>query len=864
MKKWGLFLLLNCSLLASEVTLKELDELRDQKLISQDDYLLLREEISPKLKENFYLLKINGYEVDKFYSVFEKDGNRYLDIDTFFQSIDIKNYRTKDGIKVILGETLRKIEINLKNKEIYENGEKIEKNKELFIENEDKVYIEEEVFKKIFTIDYRIDKEKARISLALNFTTPDELLRRLDLRAESIDKAGNNGILHYESKRELFELGYARVTANKLYTKNTGEKSYKSSWDGSIDYQGGLLYGQLQANYNAKENELGTLKLEYNEIWERHTLQLENRRNGRSREWGLSFFKDKSYYTNGKKVIIRESVPVGSRVELKYMGASIAIKNAEDGQVIFDNPIITTDRTYTLIIYTPDGQVFEKVIKTAENFDQQSKGEVQYNVSFNENHSAKKVSTNIETFYGLSDKVTVGAGYTRGVEEIDKKYKYVQDGRANIIYSDTVNGYSYVLKLDMEKSFDDYVVDNKKYDDKYKYGGLTQLNIGKWKYTFERNQFGEFYTDKANEKVSVQYDVMNNVRLTYDYGKTFKYQGDEEKNSNYGVSVNKNIGNILFSLDAKKSESSDSEYSLNAYYTTKSNISTRLENKWTKSGKEYEALLSVYNNNYKGFLDYAFEFGYSEQYKDRATLRLTFKLDNWFEISSDLDKTGRQEHKMGINRIIDLKNPLKKVDSTDVSRVKVITFVDENNNNIHDANEKLVEGVEVTIGTTTNVTDLDGEAMFYGVSNGILYDLKPKIKKPSFTLGDNKVTIKGQFASTIEAFIPIKPMLNLTRTIKIDEALKLNEVEKEELYQDILVEIKDINGKSIELTVPDNTGSFDVSGLFPEKYVIEVSYLGVKYNLEKLNEIIKLSYLDNDFENKIVFNLNSKMISKEN
>ena len=154
--------------------------------------------------------------------------------------------------------------------------------------------------------------------------------------------------------------------------------------------------------------------------------------------------------------------------------------------------------------------------------------------------------------------------------------------------------------------------------------------------------------------------------------------------------------------------------------------------------------------------------------------------------------------------------------------------------------------------------------MFYGVSNGILYDLKPKIKKPSFTLGDNKVTIKGQFASTIEAFIPIKPMLNLTGTIKIDEALKLNEVEKEELYQDILVEIKDINGKSIELTVPDNTGSFDVSGLFPEKYVIEVSYLGVKYNLEKLNEIIKLSYLDNDFENKIVFNLNSKMISKVN
>lgn len=864
MKKWVLFIVLNYSLLASEINLYQLEELREKKAISQEDYLLLKEEISPQEKEEFYSLKINGYEVEKFYSVLKKENQRYLDLNSFLENINIKNYKENDKINLILGENLRKIEIDLKDNQVYERGEKLQINKDIIIQKNGKIYIEEEIFQKLFTLDYKIDNEKSRVSIALNFTTPEELLTRLDLRAESINRSNNNGVLYYESERKLFELGYARVIANKIYTKDSGEKSYQNSWDGNLEYQGGLLYGQLQTNYNLKDHTLGNVRLEYNEIWRKHTLQLENKGNGGSREWGISFFKDKSYYTDGKKVIIRENVPIGSRVELKYMGASIAIKNAEDGVVIFDNPIITTDRTYTLIIYTPDGQVSEKIIKTTENFDQQSKGEVQYNINLNENHVSQKYTSNADVFYGLSDKITLGLGYARGVEQINDRYEYIQDGKVNIIYGDTINGYSYVLRLDTEKSFDNYTVNNKKYDDKYKYGGLIQLSAGKWRYTYEKNQFGKFYLEDNIEKFSAQYDVISNVRLTYDFDKIEKYQGVGTKGSKYGLSIDKNIGKILFSLDAKKSEFSDDEYSLSSYYTTKSNISARLENKWTKSGKEYETLLSIYNNNYKGFLDYSFELGYSEQYKDKATFKMTVKLEDWLEIGSNFNKTGRQEYKVGIDRIVDLRNPLKKVDSMDVSRVKVITFIDENNNNTFDKIEKTVEGVEIAIGTNTGITNEFGEAMFYGVSNGIIYNLKPIIRKPSFTLGDNKITIRGNFSSTIEAYIPIKPMLNLTGKVKIDDILKLNEVEKEELYQDILVEIKDISGKSIELTVPDNTGSFDVSGLFPEKYVIEVSYLGTKYNLEKLNEIVKLSYFDNDFENKIVFNLNSEKISKVN
>ena len=57
-------------------------------------------------------------------------------------------------------------------------------------------------------------------------------------------------------------------------------------------------------------------------------------------------------------------------------------------------------------------------------------------------------------------------------------------------------------------------------------------------------------------------------------------------------------------------------------------------------------------------------------------------LDNFLDFDSMVDKEGNQEYKIGIDRITDLRNPRAKIKSMDSSRVKVITFVDLNNNNI--------------------------------------------------------------------------------------------------------------------------------------------------------------------------------------
>lgn len=863
-KKLLTFLLVTASAFGSDITLDELEKLRQQNLISTEDYMILKQELTNNSEEELYTLKINGSEVDNAYSVINENDIRYLELGNFLKSINIENFIKNEKINLTLGENLRKIEINLKNNEIYEKGTLLQEQGKTIIQKDEKVYLREDIFKKLFTSNYRLDENSLKLSIFLNFSPPEEVLKRLSLKAENLKENSNLGVLQYGSERQLFELGYARITANKIFTKQSDQKSFENTWDSSFEYQGGLLYGQLQFDYNIKDNILNDITLEYDDIWKNHTFKISNTGGNQGREWGISFYKDKGYYNDGSKVIIRENVPVGSRAELKYMGASIAIENEENGEVVFDNPIIVTDRTYTLIIYTPEGKVIEKIIKTTEDFDKQNKGEVQYTFLLNEDHDSKKYTTSFDTFYGVTDKLTLGAGYNRGIETINNKYQYTQDAKVNIVYGDTYNGLSYILRLDFEKSFDDYVVGNQKYKDKYSYGGLTQLGYGNLKYTYENTQYGKFHSEKYKENHAIQYDIFQNVRLTYDYNKTKKYLGESQSDNQYGISIDKNIGKILFSLDAKKSQREEDEYSLSAYYTTRTGLSTRLENKWTNSGKDYETILSIYNNNYRGFLDYSLEFGYSEQYKDKATFKISMKLADWLDMDASFDKTGSQEYKFGIDKIVDLKNPTKKVDSMDVSRVKVITFIDENNNNKLDSLEKLIEGVEVTIGNTTAITNEDGYAMFYGISNGVIYDLKPLIKKPSFTLGDNKITIKGNFASTIEAYVPVKPMLNLSGKINIDEGLNLTDLEKEELYQNVLIEIKDLNGKSIELVMPDNIGEFDVSGLFPEKYIIEVSYLGDKYNLQKLNDTIKLSYLEDEYENKIVYNLNAQKISKAN
>lgn len=63
------------------------------------------------------------------------------------------------------------------------------------------------------------------------------------------------------------------------------------------------------------------------------------------------------------------------------------------------------------------------------------------------------------------------------------------------------------------------------------------------------------------------------------------------------------------------------------------------------------------------------------------------------------------------------------------------------------------------------------------------------------------------------------------------------------------------------MAIPDETGIFEISGLLPKKYYLEIIYTGIDKNFEKYEEIIQLSYFDKTDGNMFVVNLLENAIS---
>lgn len=868
----ALLILASIQTYSEDFTIEEILNLKNQGLISEEEFNVLKSELNNEslTQENLYDLNINSKLVSRTYKVYEKNKQYYFPLKEFFKYINFNNYvENKNEIILYLGSALREVKIDLKNNEF------------IFKDNNE-IYIQSNKFSEIFLSTLSIEIDELLIRMYLNFDTPNEIHQLLDISKDKLLRKKSEEEIIYSSRRKLFDLGYTRIQLGQTFDKSAGEKKYKDSWDGNLGYQGGLLYGEITADYDLKEKELNTVRLEYSDIWKSHNLDIENRRSGNHREWGVFFYKDKGYYeTSGGQVVIRERVPLGSRVELIYMGTSIEIKDDDNGIVEFDNPLIRTDRTYVLKIYEPDGKIYEKEIKTVQDYNLQQKNQFEYKIGINENSQYDRYKTDIDIFYGVTNNFTVGFGYSRDIEDIQvgrdytgnikSETKYLNNAKLDLVYGGTYNAISYIFNVSGTKTLNNYssykeIGDEKKninLEERYSYKYLNQFNYSKWKIIYEHEKFGEFYEEKNRDKLDLKYDIFANTDIGYKYEiKRYKYKTNEKLeqitlDSDY--TWNKFLFSAGTSLDINDSQ--NNEYRVGVYYSGWERLTGRLENVWTKNGDEYESKISLYNNNLGGFIDFSTELGYSKQDKEKVSFKFAVKLDNWLKIDTNLSDDGAQNYRIGIDKIIDLKNPTIKLDTMDNSRVKAITFIDSNNNNIYDVGEELVPGVEVNIGDKVAVTNEVGEGMFYGIGNGVLYDMKVTIKKPSYTLGNNKIKVKSNFSSTVDAYIPIKPMLTLSGSVELDKGLNLKGDEKIEFYNDLIIELKDLNGNVVESAAPDNEGLFDISGLFPKEYYIEVTYIGSKYDLKTIREEIELHYSKDNSINTVLLKISNKNIA---
>ncbi|MGL5175806.1 MAG: hypothetical protein ACRC7F_05575, partial [Cetobacterium sp.] len=341
---------------SADFTLQELNELKNLNMLTEEEYQILLNELSGvQERENFYSLKVNGAKVSDVYPVVIDGDKIYLPVVNLFNSIGYKDYSIQSEIlTATLGTDVRKVIIKPKDVGV-------------LIEQSD-FFIESEKFKDIFLRDMYIDRENDTISVRLNFETSSDIETYLqNVRDGLIDTQGSRELI-FTSEKRAFDVGYMRfdfqAIANKSGTDSENRK-LETDWTGNLEYQGPLLYGEFTAAYDVKNEELGNLSLYYPEIYKEHSLEIENNGSGGAREWGMTFRKEKGYYKIGKNYVIRENVPIGSKVELLYLGYSIDVKDAVDGTVEFNNSEIQENRRYTLRVYTPDGRIYTIDIDTA-------------------------------------------------------------------------------------------------------------------------------------------------------------------------------------------------------------------------------------------------------------------------------------------------------------------------------------------------------------------------------------------------------------------------------------------------------------------------------------------------------------------
>ncbi|WP_349764275.1 carboxypeptidase-like regulatory domain-containing protein [Fusobacterium sp. SYSU M8D902] len=846
-------------------------------VLSEEDYIILTNAYSKEGKQIFNLM-INGELKSKDYLVWYEKGNTYFSFFNFLEAINFKNYTQdpKNGnITLYLGENLERVVLSVKDNYIDYSDEKIKLNQNDLLLNGREIYINSELFKKVFLNNLRIDNERQKINMNLNFSSPEEINVRLNLTKNLVKEEKEKKEIIFKNKNKAFELGYLRTEANKIFTrdKNSDDSSFKDDWEARLEYQGAFLFGELNAEYDLKEHLLGDVKLAYDEIYNKHTLELSSFKYGDNgaRENGIRFWKDKGYLVTGSKdYILKENVPIGSRVELIYLGSVIDIQTAINGEVIFNNKNIKEDREYILRVYTEDGKIYEKIINTTSDYNQQNKGEWEYDFDIREDHESNRYRINAMTYYGLTDSLTAGAGYIKEPRTINEKFEYVDKGRGELVFSNSLKGYQYTLRVGGEKTFNNYVDDItlKSTDDEYKYDFLGQIDLQNFRLKYQQENFGEYYYDKFEKTLGLKYKPLKSLELEWE--KVWKekysdlsYSEDEIKQTGdrFRIEYSKSYKSLLATAEYEKSTLYDEEdqYSLNLYYTGFRTFTTRLENTWKENGK-YETAFSVFSNG-NDLFDYTLEARYSEEKKDSLTFRFNLNYNNWFNFESEVDKKGNQQYKVGIDRITDLRNPKANIKSIESSPVEVTAFIDLNNNDELDNGEVVAKNIEVKLAGETKKTNKDGKAIFFGIPNRVLYDLNAEIKRPSLIKTNIPLKVEGRNTATIKAYLPIKPMTTLTGQINVAEILELSNLDKMRIYENIIVTIKDISGNELETTMPDETGIFQVSGLLPTKYLIEVKYIGIDYSIKGINEVVQLSYIEKGKDgNLFVFNFTDKSI----
>lgn len=756
-------------------------------------------------REEIYSLKIRGASYSFGYPVINENGRYYFPVMEFFKTINFKNFTLKDGELIMyLGTDAQKETIDFENM-----------SKAKCIKENNDYYLREDIFKKYFAEEIRIEKQDFSINLVPSFTLPKEIGLMVDATARELQEQAEKPLLLYTSKRELIGAGNLRVNLEQEINHNS-DSNKKRDWNGFLEYEGPLLYGDFYTYYDLKDKKFGDARLTYYDLLPGYELELGIY--GERREKGLRFQKSNGFYEGvDGDYIISEQVPLGSRVELLFNGIPIDIKNEENGRVTFTNSLMKAGREFTLRIYLQNGEIQTRTIKLTEDYNQQKANQFGYDIYMREDKESHKVDTDLNIYYGVTNNLTLGVGYSQLPEFFNDDYIYLKEFKTELIYSNTIFNNPYTFTYTLEKNLNDEKDEKADYSKKYSNQFMIDTNIGPdLSVNYEHIENGPYFDTKREDYLELDYDLTNWLSLTYDLEK-LKYRtntSDSETDYNYGVELNNSWNSMLVTYNYRNNIKGEDEHELDLYYTGFKYVITKLTNKLEHNGN-YEVELKVDNKSYSDKYNYSFGVKYDSKNKDIYTFGFEIKFDNWLEIGSNFEKDSKNNRSyIGIDRVLNLKKPLANMGSLDSSVLKVIAFLDNNNNNILDKGEEKLEGVSVSLGENNVITNSKGIGYIYGFPSFAETTLKVETNRPSLKADATRIKVKSTGASNIIAMIPVKPMISLNGNVDLSK--------HKDLLEYLTVKLKNLKTNKTMTTNIEYDGFFYFSDIMSGKYELQI------------------------------------------
>lgn len=774
-----------------------------------------------------YTLEIKGIPYSYTYTVIREEDKYYFPLFEFIEALGIKNYTFKDGVlEIIFGDNNDKRIIDLK---------KLDKSSYLYEDND--FFLEEKLFKEYFFEEFRLNEEDYIIKTSPNFVLPVEMKYILANREKELKEELQKDVLYYKGERELFDIGNLRVNLEKEINNNTGGTEKKYDWSGFLEYSGSLLYGNFITDYDLKEKEFGDFELNYYGIKEDYELSLGIY--GDDREKGITFRRDRGYSLNeGREYIIEERVPIGSKVELLYNLFPIDVQDESGGKVTFVNSLIKSGREFVLKIYEQNGKITERVIKINEDYNQQEKGEFGYDIYIREDKESDKSDADINIFYGYTDNLTFGFSYNHSPEMFEENWILSKEMGTELIYSNSLEGNPFTLSYEFTHGLNHEENENESYKHKYRHRYFMDTDIKKLSLNYEQYDNGVYYDEKREIYIDADYDLTEDLTITGSL-ENIKYHTEDREDETdyyYGLEYSKSFNTLLVSYEVEKNQDNETRHGLDFYYTGFRDFTVRFENTLDEEDN-YEAELRINNTRWMDNLDFSMGMKYSEDKKVEYVLEFVLKFDNWLEFGSLLEKNGNKRTYVGIDRVVNLKNPMQNMNSLENTVVRAIAFLDRNDNNKFDKDEERISDVEITLGQKKVLTDENGEACIYGIPSYSDYELTAQSRRPSHDGRAARVKVRGLGSSEIKAYIPIKPLITFTGDIEFkkdqsavsDVRIKLNKISENE------------SGKII---YPESSGEFYIDSLTPGKYKVEIEYFGDEYNIPNKVYETELLYTD--------------------